>query len=102
MSSKKPFAVYVKREPVYGLVLTVRFEMRNGQGMLQLRRAGLGQTHPGTVYEERDIPASALRAGRFIGWVRWRTGCGTLHARDRFGHGRFDPSSLRLQRTLRL
>ena len=65
-SSEGPFRVFVKREPGYELTLTCRFEVLDGMGVLGIRRPGRADPEASTQYEETELEADALRAGRFI------------------------------------
>lgn len=62
----KAFRVYIRREPVNQLTLTVRFEMSEGHGMLSIRRDEGSNSAPSLVSEECDLGARELRAGRFV------------------------------------
>jgi hypothetical protein len=61
----EPFKVFVRREPV-GSGLVIRFECKEGMGVLGVRRPGRADPAPVAHYEEEGIDAAALRAGRFV------------------------------------
>ncbi len=64
---QKPFRVFVRRESGYEPVLTMRFEVTDGHGVLVIQKKGRrSEPNPALVQEERDITPKALRAGRFI------------------------------------
>jgi hypothetical protein len=61
----EPFQVYARRDS-NGTGLVIRFECKEGMGILGIRKMGRRDPTPSAVYEEEDIEPSALRAGRFV------------------------------------
>ncbi|MEN0061618.1 MAG: hypothetical protein AAGA48_05675 [Myxococcota bacterium] len=61
----EPFQVFARRDS-NGPGLVIRFECKEGMGILGIRKMGRKDPTPSAVYEEEDIEPSALRAGRFV------------------------------------
>ena len=61
----EPFQVFARRSGS-GSGLVIRFECKEGMGILGIRKMGRKDPTPSAVYEEEDIEPSALRAGRFV------------------------------------
>lgn len=61
----EPFKVYLRREAV-GAGLVIRFECKEGMGVLGVRRPGQADPAPVAAFEEEGVDASAVRAGRFV------------------------------------
>ncbi|MEO0602059.1 MAG: hypothetical protein AAF211_11530 [Myxococcota bacterium] len=61
----EPFQVFARRDSS-GAGLVIRFECKEGMGILGIRKMGRKDPTPSAVYEEEDIEPSALRAGRFV------------------------------------
>lgn len=61
----EPFQVFARRDS-NGPGLVIRFECKEGMGILGIRKMGRKDPTPSAVYEEEDIEVSALRAGRFV------------------------------------
>ncbi len=61
----EPFQVFARRDS-NGPGLVIRFECKEGMGILGIRKLGRKDPTPSAVYEEEDIEPSALRAGRFV------------------------------------
>ncbi|MEM6930717.1 MAG: hypothetical protein AAF602_27535 [Myxococcota bacterium] len=61
----EPFQVFARRDGS-GAGLVIRFECKEGMGILGIRKMGRKDPTPSAVYEEEDIEPSALRAGRFV------------------------------------
>ncbi|MEQ1565972.1 MAG: hypothetical protein ABMA64_10075 [Myxococcota bacterium] len=65
VSDGEPFAVSVRRESVGG-GLMIRFECKEGMGVLGIRKSGRSDPAPVAAYEEEEIDPASLRAGRFV------------------------------------
>jgi len=61
----EPFQVFARRDS-NGAGLVIRFECKEGMGILGIRQMGRKDPTPSAVYEEENIEPSALRAGRFV------------------------------------
>jgi hypothetical protein len=62
----EPFQVFARREGGGSENLVLKFECRDGMGVLGIRKVGRTDPPPSVVYEESDIEAGSLRAGRFV------------------------------------
>jgi hypothetical protein len=60
------FEVFARRESADDGHLVIRFECKDGMGVLGIRKIGRTDPAPSTVYQEADIDAESLRAGRFV------------------------------------
>ena len=60
-----PFRVYTRRNNAGG-ALIIRFECKEGMGVLGIRKSGRTDPAPSVAYEEEDIDPTSLRAGRFV------------------------------------
>lgn len=61
----EPFQLFARREA--GLdTLVLKFECKDGMGVLGIRKVGRTDPPPSVVYEEADVDAASLRAGRFV------------------------------------
>src|SRR5690242_9455516 len=65
-SDGEPFRVYARRESLGASALVLKFECKEGMGILGLRKAGRTDPAPAPAYEEEDIDPASLRAGRFV------------------------------------
>ena len=61
----EPFQVFVRRQS-QNAQLVIRFECKDGMGILGIRKQGRSDPPPSSAYEEEDIDPSSLRAGRFV------------------------------------
>lgn len=61
----QPFQVFARRD-ASGVNLVIRFECKEGMGILGIRKVGREDPSPSAVYEEKDIEPGSLRAGRFV------------------------------------
>ncbi|MBX2800905.1 MAG: hypothetical protein KTR31_24705 [Myxococcales bacterium] len=61
----EPFQVFARRN-VNGPNLVIRFECKEGMGILGIRKSGREEPPPSSAYEEENIEPSSLRAGRFV------------------------------------
>ncbi|MCA9491723.1 MAG: hypothetical protein KC621_17450, partial [Myxococcales bacterium] len=62
----EPFNVFARREGAGSEALVLKFECKDGMGILGIRKAGRSDPPPSTAYEESDIEPGSLRAGRFV------------------------------------
>lgn len=61
----EPFKVFARRQPgAPGLV--IRFECKEGMGILGIRMQGRTDPQPSVAYEEEGVEPSSLRVGRFV------------------------------------
>lgn len=60
------FQVFARREGGGSDNLVLKFECKEGMGVLGIRKVGRTDPPPSVVYEESDIEATSLRAGRFV------------------------------------
>lgn len=61
----EPFQVFARRQAgAPGLV--IRFECKEGMGILGIRMQGRSDPQPSVAYEEEGIDPSSLRVGRFV------------------------------------
>ncbi|MEZ4237521.1 MAG: hypothetical protein R3F59_15520 [Myxococcota bacterium] len=65
VSEGDPFKVFTRRGSV-GDALVIRFECKEGMGVLGIRKGGRTEPSPAVAYEEEDIDPASLRAGRFV------------------------------------
>lgn len=65
MQEGEPFKVFARRESV-GSGLVIRFECKEGMGVLGIRKSGRSDPAPVAAYEEEEIEPASLRAGRFV------------------------------------
>ena len=65
-SEGEPFRVFARRESPGTDALVLKFECKEGMGILGLRKSGRTDPVPAPAYEEEDIDPGALRAGRFV------------------------------------
>ena len=61
----EPFQVYARRQS-NGPNLVIRFECKEGMGILGIRKVGRQDPAPSAAYEEEEIDPASLRAGRFV------------------------------------
>ncbi len=61
----EPFQVFVRRQ-ANSPNLVMRFECKEGMGILGIRKAGRTDPSPSAAYEEEEIEPASLRAGRFV------------------------------------
>lgn len=61
----EPFKVFARRQPG-GPGLVIRFECKDGMGILGIRMQGRSDPQPSVAYEEEGIDPSSLRVGRFV------------------------------------
>ncbi|MEZ4319634.1 MAG: hypothetical protein R3F61_19115 [Myxococcota bacterium] len=61
-----PFRMWIRREDGYEVLCSVRFEAEHGRAQLSLRIQGREDPDPVSHYEEDNIPAEAVRQGRFV------------------------------------
>ncbi len=61
----QPFQIFARRDNG-GTYLVIRFECKEGMGILGIRKVGREDPPPSAVYEEKDIDPGSLRAGRFV------------------------------------
>ena len=67
MENAAAFQVQLRRIDSYGLSLEVRFQVRQGRGILSIGMAQKKfETSKTTAWEGKDIDGNLLRAGRFI------------------------------------
>lgn len=64
--SDTPFRVHVRPDPSMQDALVVRFELNEGMGVLGLRKVGREDPQPTVHFEETEVDAEYLRAGRFV------------------------------------
>ncbi|MEQ1505940.1 MAG: hypothetical protein ABMB14_27135 [Myxococcota bacterium] len=62
----EPFRVFARRESTGANALVIRFECKEGMGVLGLRKSGRSDPAPSAAYEEEEIDPASLRAGRFV------------------------------------
>lgn len=62
----EPFRVFTRRETGGGPGLVIRFECKEGMGVLGIRKSGRTDPAPAVAAEEEDIDPVSLRAGRFV------------------------------------
>ena len=62
----EPFHVFARRENGQSNTLVLRFECKEGMGILGIRKSGRTDPAPSAAYEEEEIDPAALRAGRFV------------------------------------
>jgi len=62
----EPFRVHVRRQNHADAVIVVRFEVKEGMGILGLRKVGREDPAPSIHYEEQEISPDSLRSGRFV------------------------------------
>jgi hypothetical protein len=62
----EPFQLFARREGSGADTLVLKFECKDGMGVLGIRKVGRTDPPPAVVYEESDIDAASLRAGRFV------------------------------------
>lgn len=66
-SGAQPFDVLVRQENTAGEVrLVIKFECREGMGVLGIRKVDRVDPPPSAVYQESDIEPGSLKAGRFV------------------------------------
>jgi hypothetical protein len=65
VSEGDPFKVFTRRGSL-GDALVIRFECKEGMGVLGIRKGGRTEPSPAVAYEEEDIEPASLRAGRFV------------------------------------
>jgi hypothetical protein len=65
ISEGDPFKVFTRRGSV-GDGLVIRFECKEGMGVLGIRKGGRTEPSPAVAHEEEDIDPGSLRAGRFV------------------------------------
>jgi hypothetical protein len=61
-----PFRVHIRRQNHADPVVVLRFEVKEGMGILGLRQLGRDAPPPSVHHEEQEIDPGALRAGRFV------------------------------------
>ncbi|HHO50972.1 MAG TPA: hypothetical protein ENK18_08895, partial [Deltaproteobacteria bacterium] len=61
----QPFQVFARRD-ASGVNLVIRFECKEGMGILGIRKVGREDPSPSAIYEEEEIEPGSLRAGRFV------------------------------------
>jgi len=66
MIEGEPFLVFARQEGSGTGNLVLRFECREGMGILGIRKVGRQDPSPSATYEEDDIDPASLRAGRFV------------------------------------
>lgn len=62
----EPFRVFTRRETGGGPALVIRFECKEGMGVLGIRKTGRTDPPPAVAAEEEEIDPVSLRAGRFV------------------------------------
>jgi hypothetical protein len=62
----EPFQVFARREGGGSEHLVLKFECKEGMGVLGIRKVGRTDPAPSVMYEEADIESGSLRAGRFV------------------------------------
>ena len=62
----EPFSVFARRENAGTGGLVIRFECKEGMGILGIRKSGRTDPAPSAAYEEEEIEPASLRAGRFV------------------------------------
>ncbi len=62
----EPFRVHVRRQNHQDAVVVLRFEVKEGMGVLGLRVVGRDDPAPSIHFEEQEITPDTLRAGRFV------------------------------------
>lgn len=62
----QPFTVSVRRDSPDGSSIEVRFECKDGMGVLGIRAPGRTDPAPSSIYREADIDPDGLKVGRFI------------------------------------
>lgn len=62
----EPFVVFARRENAGTGGLVIRFECKEGMGILGIRKSGRTDPAPSAAYEEEEIEPASLRAGRFV------------------------------------
>src|SRR5689334_12025407 len=65
MTEGEPFKLFARRDSI-GSSLMIRFECKEGMGVLGIRKSGRSDPAPVAAYEEEDIDPASLRAGRFV------------------------------------
>ena len=60
------FEVHARRESASDNRLVIRFECKEGMGILGIRKIDRTDPGPSTVYQEGEIDPESLRAGRFV------------------------------------
>ncbi len=66
ISGKQPFDVLVRQENSDEVRLVIKFECREGMGVLGIRKVDRVDPPPSGVYQESDVEPDSLRAGRFV------------------------------------
>jgi len=66
ISGKQPFDVLVRQENSGEVRLVIKFECREGMGVLGIRKVDRVDPPPSGVYQESDVEPESLRAGRFV------------------------------------
>jgi len=61
-----PFRVHIRRQNHADSVVVLRFEVKEGMGILGLRQMGRDASPPSVHHEEQEIDPGVLRAGRFV------------------------------------
>ena len=61
----EPFKVFARRQSG-GPGLVIRFECKEGMGILGIRMQGRSDPQPSVAYEEEGIDPTSLRVGRFV------------------------------------
>ena len=65
-SGAQPFDVLVRQENTGEVRLVIKFECREGMGVLGIRKVDRVDPPPSAVYQEADIEPGSLKAGRFV------------------------------------
>jgi len=66
ISGQQPFDVLVRQDNTGEVKLVIKFECREGMGVLGIRKIDRVDPPPSAVYQESDIDPDSLRAGRFV------------------------------------
>lgn len=62
----QPFDVFVRQEASDDVRLVIKFECKEGMGVLGIRKVDRVDPAPSAVYQEADVDPESLRAGRFV------------------------------------
>jgi hypothetical protein len=62
----QPFDVFVRQDSSEDLRVVIKFECKEGMGVLGIRKVGRIDPAPSGVYQEADVEPASLRAGRFV------------------------------------
>jgi hypothetical protein len=65
-SGAQPFDVFVRQENTGEVKLVIKFECKEGMGVLGIRKIDRVDPPPSAVYQEADVDPESLRAGRFV------------------------------------